>query len=46
MKKCTKDWHVFEGGLPKDADVCKCGRMQATDKIGVLVAAPTPKKGE
>lgn len=33
---CTEQWHVFNGGLPKPGDLCKCGKKRATHVIGEL----------
>jgi hypothetical protein len=37
MNNCNENWHIFDGGLPKPSQVCKCGKKVATDKIGVFV---------
>lgn len=42
VPKCTNELHVFEGGLPKDRDICRCGKMQATGNKGAMVAANQP----
>ncbi len=34
IPNCGDNWHVFEGGLPKVGQVCKCGKVFAIDKIG------------
>lgn len=41
VPKCNENWHVFKGGLPKAGDICKCGKMKATNKPGILEAVKT-----
>lgn len=40
IPECDENWHIFNGGLPKPGDVCKCGQKQSTVNRSVLIDAP------
>lgn len=37
--QCDENWHIFDGGLPKPGQACKCGKKVATAKLGTLADA-------